>query len=139
MNIPEIDHLAVRRGRLLAPAGALAPVTMAEAELQVLPTVKCPVEDYLEVHLHVGTAAVTANVALLEQTEMTAGQRQMVQLRLAEPLPLAAGDRFVLRANLSWPGHSGLTTIGGGRTLGTGRSEERRVGKECRSRWSPYH
>ena len=23
--------------------------------------------------------------------------------------------------------------------LGAGRSEERRVGKECRSRWSPYH
>src|SRR2546430_11104673 len=23
--------------------------------------------------------------------------------------------------------------------LRTGRSEERRVGKECRSRWSPYH
>ena len=22
---------------------------------------------------------------------------------------------------------------------GFGRSEERRVGKECRSRWSPYH
>src|SRR2546427_5915603 len=26
--------------------------------------------------------------------------------------------------------------VGGG---GGGRSEERRVGKECRSRWSPYH
>ena len=24
-------------------------------------------------------------------------------------------------------------------TLGDTRSEERRVGKECRSRWSPYH
>src|SRR3712207_1716951 len=24
-------------------------------------------------------------------------------------------------------------------TAGGGRSEERRVGKECRSRWSPYH
>src|SRR5256884_3855122 len=23
--------------------------------------------------------------------------------------------------------------------VGIGRSEERRVGKECRSRWSPYH
>ena len=23
--------------------------------------------------------------------------------------------------------------------VGKGRSEERRVGKECRSRWSPYH
>src|SRR3989475_8620115 len=26
-----------------------------------------------------------------------------------------------------------------GRPLSGGRSEERRVGKECRSRWSPYH
>ena len=24
-------------------------------------------------------------------------------------------------------------------TTDVGRSEERRVGKECRSRWSPYH
>ena len=23
--------------------------------------------------------------------------------------------------------------------VGAARSEERRVGKECRSRWSPYH
>src|SRR2546425_5879742 len=30
--------------------------------------------------------------------------------------------------------------IGGERATGQGlRSEERRVGKECRSRWSPYH
>ena len=26
-----------------------------------------------------------------------------------------------------------------GLMAGDGRSEERRVGKECRSRWSPYH
>src|SRR2546426_10592049 len=26
-----------------------------------------------------------------------------------------------------------------GETISTTRSEERRVGKECRSRWSPYH
>ena len=31
-----------------------------------------------------------------------------------------------------------LTTFFVGRT-GLQRSEERRVGKECRSRWSPYH
>src|SRR3712207_9128058 len=32
-------------------------------------------------------------------------------------------------------------TLNKGRWYGfvTGRSEERRVGKECRSRWSPYH
>ena len=27
----------------------------------------------------------------------------------------------------------------GGRQMNPIRSEERRVGKECRSRWSPYH
>src|SRR2546426_11822364 len=34
-----------------------------------------------------------------------------------------------------------LVTLGGDGTLlrGARRSEERRVGKECRSRWSPYH
>src|SRR5258708_39169733 len=30
-------------------------------------------------------------------------------------------------------------TLLGASVAGTGRSEERRVGKECRSRWSPYH
>ena len=31
------------------------------------------------------------------------------------------------------------TTLPGRLEGGLGRSEERRVGKECRSRWSPYH
>ena len=29
--------------------------------------------------------------------------------------------------------------VGGGKVNSSSRSEERRVGKECRSRWSPYH
>ena len=33
-------------------------------------------------------------------------------------------------------GHALLEGVPG---LGKTRSEERRVGKECRSRWSPYH
>src|SRR5256885_5782252 len=33
-----------------------------------------------------------------------------------------------------WSGGSDWKTVGGRL-----RSEERRVGKECRSRWSPYH
>ena len=33
----------------------------------------------------------------------------------------------------------GLDTPTSGTVIVRGRSEERRVGKECRSRWSPYH
>ena len=38
----------------------------------------------------------------------------------------------------TWSG-SGLVTDVQGFIDGSSRSEERRVGKECRSRWSPYH
>ena len=33
----------------------------------------------------------------------------------------------------------GTNLVGGVTPKKGGRSEERRVGKECRSRWSPYH
>src|SRR3712207_8489255 len=40
---------------------------------------------------------------------------------------IEAGDTIVLASSLV-PGNEKI-----------GRAEERRVGKECRSRWSPYH
>ncbi len=126
LNLPEIDHQEVRRGMVLCASDALAPVTMAEGELRILDSVKGKVEDFLEVHLHVGTASVLARVAMLEETEMAAGQKQMVQLRLAEPLPLVTGERFVLRANLPAQDQSGLATIGGGRILGVSDVRMRR-------------
>ena len=33
----------------------------------------------------------------------------------------------------------GMTKVDLAATASEARSEERRVGKECRSRWSPYH
>src|SRR5256885_10471409 len=35
--------------------------------------------------------------------------------------------------------NSGVVPLQERVAMGAGRSEERRVGKECRSRWSPYH
>jgi len=126
LNLPELDHLEVRRGMVLCSASTLEAVTMAEAELTLLDSIKSPVDDFLEVHCHVGTASVLANVALLEQTPMTAGQQQMVQLRLTQPLPLLPGERYVLRANLPGLSQGGLITIGGGRILGISNVRLRR-------------
>jgi selenocysteine-specific elongation factor len=125
LNIPELDHEVVRRGMVLSESKSPGPVTMAEAELRILDAVKGKVEDYLEAQLHVGTAAVPVHLAMLENTEMTGGQKQMIQLRLTEPLALAPGERFVVRANVAGSG-AGLTTIGGGQILGIGNVRLRR-------------
>src|SRR2546422_2059864 len=62
-------------------------------------------------------------------------------------LPIFVGDqdrwhcapvRRKRDANGLWLGRRGVSERGSARLL-SGRSEERRVGKECRSRWSPYH
>ena len=124
LNLPELDHEAVRRGQVLLASDAFAPGTMAEAELRTLTSLKGRIKDYLEVHLHVGTASTQARVAMLEHLEMGAGEAQMVQLRLAEPLALAPGDRFVIRAGAA--GGTGLATLGGGRILGTSGARLRR-------------
>jgi selenocysteine-specific elongation factor len=126
LNLPEIDHEAVRRGMVLCESNAVTPVTMAEAELQILDSIKGKIADYLEARLHVGTAAVPVRLAMLENTEMIGGQKQMIQLRLAEPLALAPGERFVVRANVAGSGIAGLTTIGGGQILGIGNVRLRR-------------
>ena len=46
---------------------------------------------------------------------------------------------FVFLLGHSGAGKSTLLKLILRETLPTSRSEERRVGKECRSRWSPYH
>src|SRR3712207_9043548 len=71
-----------------------------------------------------------AFVPLAEQADwdmITAGQR--VQVIKRDP----ASGRGVLQFGTE------LVVGGEGTIAGLLRSEERRVGKECRSRWSPHH
>jgi selenocysteine-specific elongation factor len=131
LNIPELDHESVRRGMVLCGSNSFEPVTMAEAELQILKSIPGKIEDYLEVQFHVGTGSVSARLAMLEDTAMTGGQKQFVQLRLASPLPLVSGERFVVRANVTGAGGSSLTTIGGGQILGLSNTRLRR-----KKRWT---
>ncbi len=126
VNLPELEHGAVKRGMVVTESDAVAPVNMVEGELRLLATVTGQLKDYTPVHLHVGTASVLAHVALLESDELRAGQSRMVQLRLCEPLAIVPGERFVIRCSLPGAGGCGLATIGGGRILGVSNLRLRR-------------
>src|SRR2546430_6392517 len=65
---------------------------------------------------------------LFQLVELLAAEREFVAL----PQPGAADLRRMKRMGFS---DQQLAALRGT----TERSEERRVGKECRSRWSPYH
>ena len=126
LNLPELDHERVRRGMVLCGTEALEAIAWFEAELRLLDPMPATVKDGAEVQLHVGTASVRAGVVMLERHRMAGGESQMVQLSLSEPLAVVPGERFVLRTNVSAEGHSGLSTIGGGRILGTSNLRLRR-------------
>ena len=72
-------------------------------------------------------------------------------LEKGESVKLSGFGNFELRSKTERPGRNPKTgeeipikarrvvTFHSSQKLKSNRSEERRVGKECRSRWSPYH
>ena len=69
------------------------------------------------------------NTAMNERMKPTA---QTIHLKMGTQLKTAATIE-IIRPAIPRPFFFFATTTG------SVRSEERRVGKECRSRWSPYH
>ena len=53
--------------------------------------------------------------------------------------PLTSEEEGILQELIDVSYGQFVSTVAGARNLNEERSEERRVGKECRSRWSPYH
>ena len=96
LSLPGLERTELRRGDALVEPEAFRPSFRLDVVLELL----LPVLDGARLHVHHGTASVPARVVL-------AGDR-FAQLRLAEPVVAARGDRFVLR---------GETTVGGGRVL----------------------
>ena len=54
-------------------------------------------------------------------------------------MALTAGSAQVVVGIIDGPVLLSHKHLAAGNMRVVGRSEERRVGKECRSRWSPYH
>ena len=108
LNLTGVDKDDLARGMVVAHPGALAPTSVIAARVSLLPTASGPLAHDEAVKVHLGTAEVMARVSLLEGTSLDPGATGWAQLRLAEPVAAAVGDRFVIRRP------SPPETLGGG-------------------------
>ncbi len=116
VNLADLDLDDTPRGVLLTDSPTLGLVQRCAVRLRLLGRLRRPIKEGAEVHLHVGTAHCQATLVPLEDSPLAPGVETLAQLRLDRPLPLAPGDRFVVRSHVE---EGGLTTIGGGRVLDT--------------------
>ena len=110
VNLAGVEVEEVLRGDVLGHPGTLAPTSMLDAELTLLPGEKA-LRDQARVRVHLASAEVLARVRLLDGSRVEPGGSALVQLRLERPAVAGRGDLLVVRA------YSPAATIGGARVL----------------------
>ena len=108
LNLAGVEKDELERGMVVIRPGTLAPVSVLSARVDVLGAASDAIAHDEAVKVHAGTAEVMARISLLESPTLEPGASGWVQLRLATPLAVAVGDRFVIRRP------SPPETLGGG-------------------------
>jgi selenocysteine-specific elongation factor len=111
-NLAGMETGEITRGQTLVVPEELSAVDLFDAEIKLLEDAS-PLKHRARVHLHAFTSETMATVSLYRNEALKAGATSLARLKLASPIVLAPGDRFVLRQPLP------AGTIGGGRVLDT--------------------
>lgn len=124
INLSGIDKAQVKRGDVVTRPGWLRPTLLLDTRFEHLSDPwssllvdrsgerkKPPLKHNTQVNFFLGAAQVQARVRLIGDKALPAGQEGWIQFELAEPLPVAKGDRFIVRLP------SPSITLGGGTVI----------------------
>ena len=117
-------HVKGKRGAELSIAALVSIANLCTANNTIAIITTGPIARDIALRFHLDrrkTASILDTFSCLTQGLIPYGAQMLIAAGLASISPLS------IIGNLYYPFCMGL------------RSEERRVGKECRSRWSPYH
>ena len=120
INVTDAAYKDIRRGDVVAARGFFTSSTLLEARLEYLDIFEKPLASGANVRFHSGTADVGGKVVLLDKESLLPGEDGLVQIRLEEPVVVAAGDRYIVR--LASP----VVTLGGGVVVGETRRRFKR-------------
>ena len=107
-ELPAGTRAAVNLGDTLAAPGSLVVTDRADVSLRVLPNAPFSIRSDSQLHFHHGARSLTCRCVLLGRDVLRPGETGWAQLRFAQPLAAAPGDKFVVRF------FSPLATVGGG-------------------------
>ena len=96
-NLAGVEKDDLDRGEVLARPGTVLGVRRVDASVRVLRDSPRALRHGAQVLLHTGTSEVSGRAIVLGGDEIEPGGSGWVQLYLARPVAVAAGDRFVLR------------------------------------------
>jgi selenocysteine-specific elongation factor len=111
INLTGLSKDDVHRGDVVTVPGWLTPTTLVDCQLRYLADAPAPLKHNASVDFFSGAAETQARVRLLGSRILPPGDEGWVQLRLANPVALVKGDRFIIRQP------SPSVTIGGGRVV----------------------
>jgi selenocysteine-specific elongation factor len=108
---PQFEKKNANRGDWVLDPAAHAPSSRLDVMLKLLPSEAKSLKHLSTVHAHLGAAHLTGRVGILEGDSIEPGGEALVQLLLARPVGVLAGDRVILRDAAA------TRTIGGGRVI----------------------
>lgn len=111
LNVTGVDIEHVGRGDWIVAPAIHAPTQRIDARIRVLATEARAIRHWTPVHLHLGTADVTARVVIRRAESVAPGATGVVQLALDRPVCALNGDRFIMRDQ------SANRTLGGGTVI----------------------
>ena len=111
INLAGIERDQLQRGHWLAQPGIASVSDRLDVELHLWHAEPRAIRSGTRVHVHLGTTASPAAVAVLDADTLAPGGTGLAQLVLPQPLAAWHGDRLILRDA------SGQRIIGGGRVL----------------------
>ena len=111
LNITGVDHQSINRGDVLVVDGQWLGTNKFDASLKVLESIEHAVSKRGSYMMYVGSREIKVVLHTIGSTSIQSGETGFIRVALPDMIPLAPGDRFILR-------ESGRDeTIGGGEVL----------------------
>ena len=108
INLVGLGVEDLRRGHVVVTPGWMRGTLLLDAQIRLLETVPKPLSHNAAVDFFTGAAQVQGRVRVLDREKLAPGETGWVQIRLASPIAMVRGDRFIIRQP------SPSMTLGGG-------------------------